>query len=111
MPFGLANAPAQFALLMNTVLKGLPFVVVFMDNMIVFSRSVLEHHDHVHEVLNELRQHKLYASPKKCEPYCESVEYLGHVITPEGVTVLPSKVNAVQGWPAPTDVQSLRQFV
>lgn len=111
MPFGLANAPAQFTLLMNTVLKGLPFVVVFMDDILVFSKTVSEHHDHVREVLNRLRTHKLYASPKKCEFYRESVEYLGHVITPEGVTVLPSKVNAVQGWPAPTDLKSLRQFL
>ena len=111
MPFGLANAPAQFTLLMNSVLKGLPFVVVFMDDILVFSKTVSEHHDHVREVLNRLRQHKLYASPKKCEFYRESVEYLGHVITPEGVTVLPSKVNAVQGWPPPTDLKTLRQFL
>ena len=84
MPFGLANAPAQFTLLMNTILKGLPFVVVFMDDILVFSRTVSEHHDHVREVLNRLRTHKLYASPKKCEFYRESVEYLGHVITPPG---------------------------
>ena len=66
MPFGLANAAAQFTLLMNN-LKGLPLVVVFMGDILVFSRSVSEHHDHVREVLNRLRQHKLYASPKKCE--------------------------------------------
>ena len=143
MLFGLANAPAQFTLLMNTVLKGLPFVVVFTDGILVFSRTVSEHHDHVREVLNRLRTvmseaahsstymarsseevmhpsgwalfptrtHKLYASPKKCEFYRESVEYLGHVITTEGVTVLPSQINAVQGWPAPTDLKSLRQFL
>ena len=96
MLFGLANAPAQFTLLMNTILKGLPFIVVFMDDILVVSGSVSEHHDHVREVLNRLRTHKLYASPKKCEFYRESIEYLGHVITPEGVAILPSKVNAGQ---------------
>jgi hypothetical protein len=111
MPFGLANAPAQFTLLMNYVLQGIDFVVVFMDDILVYSKSLEDHHAHVRVVLERLREHKLYCAPKKCEFYRTSVEYLGHVITTDGTTVVPSKAKAIEDWPQPENLKQLRQFL
>jgi hypothetical protein len=111
MPFGLATAPAQFTLLMNSVLQDLKAVIVFMDDILVFSKSLQDRHIHTRLVLERLLEHKLYAAPKKCEFYRTSVEYLGHIITPEGTSVVPSKAKAVEDWPTPTDLKQLRQFL
>jgi hypothetical protein len=111
MPFGLANAPAQFTLLMNSVLEGLNSVVVFMDDILVFSKSLQDHHKAVRAVLSRLREHQLYAAPKKCGFYRSSVEYLGHIITPNGTSVVPSKPKAIEEWPVPPNLKQLRQFL
>ena len=111
MPFGLANAPAQFTLLMDTVPHDLPFVAVFMDDILVYSPSMHEHQSHVRAVLNRLREHKLFCSPKKCEFFRTSVEYLGHVVTPSGIAAVPSKLIEIDTWPIPTDIKTLRQFL
>lgn len=109
MPFGLANAPAQFTLLMNYVLQGLN--VVFMDDILVYYKSLQDHHKHIRVVLESLREHTLYCAPKKCEFYRTSVEYSGHIITPKGTTVVPSKAKAIEEWPQPTNLKQLRQFL
>jgi hypothetical protein len=111
MPFGLANAPAQFTLLMNSVLKGIACCVVFMDDILVFSKTLENHHQDLLNVLQRLREHTLYAAPEKCELYCSSVGYLGHIITPQGTRVVPAKSNAAKDWPAPKNLKELRQFL
>jgi hypothetical protein len=111
MPFGLANAPAQFTLLMNSVLQDLKAVIVFMDDILIFSKSLQDHHTHIRLYLERLREHKLYAAPKKCDFFRTRVEYLGHIITPEGTSVVLSKVKAIVDWPTSTDLKQLRQFL
>ena len=111
MSFGLANAPAQFTLLLNSVLEGLACMILFMDDILVFSKTLKEHNVAVTAVLARLRENQLYAAPHKCEFYRSSVEYLGHLITPQGNTVVPSKAKAIEDWPTPSNLKQLRQFL
>ena len=94
MSFGVTNAPAYFMYLMNSVF--MPeldkFVVVFIDNILIYSKTEEEHAQHLHIVLQRLREHQLYAKFSKCEFWLKEVPFLGHVITPEGISVDPSKV-------------------
>nr|GEY34784.1 RNA-directed DNA polymerase homolog [Tanacetum cinerariifolium] len=95
MPFGLTNAPAVFMDFMNRVFHEYldKFVIVFIDDILVFSKSKEEHEDHLRTVLQTLRQEKLYAKFSKCEFWLSSVAYLGHIISAEGITMDPAKVN------------------
>ena len=97
MSFGLTNAPAYFMYLMNSVF--MPeldkFVVVFIDDILVYSKNEEEHADHLHVVLQRLRDHQLYAKFSKCEFWLESVKFLGHTIFRNGIAVDPSKVQEV----------------
>jgi hypothetical protein len=95
MPFGLANAPTHFTLLMNAILQGLDSVIVFMDDILEYSKSLEEHYTVIRTVLSKLREHTLYAAPKKCDFYRTTVAYLGHIITLTGTSVIPSKAKAV----------------
>jgi hypothetical protein len=94
MSFGLTNAPAYFMNLMNKVfMEELDkFVVVFIDDILVYSRSVEEHEQHLQVVLGKLRAHKLYAKFSKCEFWLEKISFLGHILTAEGVPVDPGKL-------------------
>ena len=96
MPFGLADAPTQFTSLMNSVLNDLDCCVVFMDDILVCSNTLEAHHQDPRSVLQKLRENTSYAAPKKCEMYRTSVEYLGHIMTPQGSTVVPAEANAVR---------------
>ena len=97
MPFGLTNAPSYFMNLMNKVfMEELDkFVVVFIDNILIYSRSVEEHEQHLRVILNKLRAHELYAKFNKCEFWLKEVTFLGHIITTEGVKVDLEMVKAV----------------
>jgi len=97
MSFGLTNAPAYFMNLMNKVFMDEldKFVVVFIDDKIIYSKSVQEHEQHLRVVLEKLRAHKLYAKFSKCEFWLEKVAFLCHILTTEGVTVDLKKVEAV----------------
>jgi hypothetical protein len=97
MPFGLTNVPAYFMNLMNKVfMEELDrFVIVFIDNILVYSRSVEEHGQHLKVVLEKLRAHQLYVKFSKCEFWLQKVSFLGHILTAEGVVVDPKKVTAV----------------
>jgi hypothetical protein len=97
MSFGLTNAPAYFMNLMNKVFmdKLDKFVVVFIDDILIYSKSVQEHEQHLQVVLEKLRVHKLYAKFSKCEFWLEKVAFLRHILTAEGVAVDPEKVEAV----------------
>lgn len=113
MPFGLCNAPATFQCVMNQVLSPClrRSVLVFMDDILVYSSSVQEHVRHLTEVLNLLRQHKLYVKESKCSFGCTSLEYLGHIISATGVATDPKKTEAMVQWPQPTTVTELRGFL
>jgi hypothetical protein len=97
MSFGLTNVPAHFMYLMNSVF--MPeldqFIMVFIDDILVHSKSMEEHEDHLQIVLKCLREHHLYAKFSKCEFWIKEVPFLGHVVSPEGITVDPSKVKEV----------------
>ncbi|CAH9119792.1 unnamed protein product [Cuscuta europaea] len=113
MPFGLTNAPTVFMDLMNRVFRPYLdlFVVVFIDDVLVYSRTPSDHEGHLRTVLQTLRGNQLYAKLSKCDFWRDQVAFLGHIITQEGVSVDPSKIEAVIGWPAPTTVTEVRSFL
>ena len=94
MSFGLTNAHAFFMYLMNSVfmLELDKFVAVFIDDILIYSKNNEEHAQHLRIVLTQLREHKLYAKFSKCEFWLDRVQFLGHVLTPEGMSVDPSKM-------------------
>ncbi|XP_035838246.1 uncharacterized protein LOC118485856 [Helianthus annuus] len=113
MPFGLTNAPAVFMDLMNRVFHQFldKFVIVFIDDILVYSKSREEHEAHLHIVLGTLRHEKLYAKFSKCDFWLSQVSFLGHVISAEGIMVDPTKVEAITKWPRPTSVTEIRSFL
>ena len=113
MPFGLTNAPAAFMDLMHRVFHQFldRFVVVFVDDILVYSASEEEHAEHLRIVLQTLREHQLYAKLSKCEFWLQQVHFLGHVFSGEGVSVDPAKVEAVLQWESPRSVSEIRSFL
>ncbi|PNX98963.1 Ty3/gypsy retrotransposon protein [Trifolium pratense] len=113
MPFGLMNAPSTFQALMNEVFKPLlrRFVLVFFDDILIYSQTWSSHIQEVREVLQILRNHSLVANQKKCQFGQNTIEYLGHLITGTGVAVDPMKVESVIKWPTPKNVKGVRGFL
>ncbi|GKB15794.1 putative reverse transcriptase domain-containing protein [Tanacetum coccineum] len=113
MPFGLTNAPAVFMDLMNRVCKPYldKFVIVFIDDILIYSKNKEEHGKHLKTILNLLRSEKLYAKFSKCDFWLDSVQFLGHVIDSSGVHVDPAKIEAIKNWAAPTTPTEVRQFL
>jgi hypothetical protein len=113
MPFRLCNAPATFQCVMNQVLEPClrRSVLVFMDDILVYSPSMEGHVTHLEEVLALLRQAQLFVKPSKCSFACDSLEYLGHIISAAGVATDPKKTQAMVDWPQPNTVTELRGFL
>ena len=113
MPFGLTNAPAAFMDLMNRVFKPYldQFIVVFIDDILIYSKTKEEHFEHLRIVLQTLREHKLYAKLKKCDFWMDQVPFLGHVISGKGISVDPAKVQAVSEWQRPATPTDIRSFL
>ena len=113
MPFGLTNAPAVFMDLMNRVFHDCldRFLVVFIDDILIYSQSKNDHTQHLRFVLQRLRERKLYAKFSKCEFWMEKVVFLGHVVSKEGIMVDPSKVQAILEWQSPKTVREVRSFL
>ncbi|SCZ91572.1 BZ3500_MvSof-1268-A1-R1_Chr1-2g01497 [Microbotryum saponariae] len=113
MPFGLTNAPAAFQHLMNSIFRDFldVTVLVYLDDILIFSDSPSDHVVHVQEVLHRLIDNQLYCNPKKCEFHQTSTEYLGFIISPDGVSMSPSKVDSITSWPTPTTLKELQQFL
>jgi hypothetical protein len=112
MSFGLTNAQAHFMYLMNSVflLEWDQFVMVFIDNILVYSKSMEGHEEYLWIVLQRLREHQLYAKFSKCEFWIKEVPFLGHVVSPKGITVDPGKVKEVLEWKPPTTVSEVWSF-
>jgi hypothetical protein len=113
MPFGLTNAPSVFMDLMNQVFHNYldQFVVVFIDDILVYSTNHHEHGEHLKKVLDILREKKLFAKLKKCEFWLKKVSFLGHVVLGDGIEVDPSKIEAVVKWERPTNDREIRSFL
>jgi hypothetical protein len=113
MSFGLTNAPAYFMYLMNLVFMSEldKFVVVFIDDILVYSKSEEEHVGHLHVVLQRLREHRLYVKLSKCDFWLKEIKFLGHTISQAGIAVNPDKVQEVMNWKPPTTVRQIRCFL
>lgn len=113
MPFGLCNAPATFERLMSKVLSGLSWktCLVYLDDVIVFGQDFETTLNRLEEVLLRLRTAGLKLSPKKCFLFQKRVTYLGHIVTPDGIQVDQSKIDAIKYWPVPVNIKQLRSFL
>jgi hypothetical protein len=113
MSFGLTNAPAYFMYLMNSIfmLELDKFVVVFIDDILVYSKNEDEHTEHLHIVLQRLRDHRLYAKLSKCEFWLREIKFLGHTISQDGISVDPKKLQEVMDWKPPTTVRQIQSFL
>jgi hypothetical protein len=113
MPFGLTNAPSTFQSLMNEVFKPYlrRFILVFFDDILVYSQDMDSHATYLRLALDTLLQHQLFAKLSKCKFGCAEVEYLGHIITAQGVSADPGKIQAMVDWPFPKNIKALRRFL
>jgi hypothetical protein len=113
MSFGLTNAPAYFMYLMNSVFMNYlnQFVVVFIDDILVYSQNDKEHEEHLRKVLQRLRDWQLYAKLSKCEFWITEVLFLGHIINRDGLDVDPKKVASILDWKVPKDVRGIKSFI
>jgi transposase InsO family protein len=113
MPFGLTNAPATFQSWINKALAGYidDFVIVYLDDILIFSSCESEHREHLGKVLNRLRQYALYCKLSKCQFFQNKVEFLGYIVTPGGVRMDESRVETIKDWPIPTSYKDVQQFL
>jgi len=113
MPFGVTNAPTVFIDYMNRIFRPFldKFVIVFIDNILIYSKTHEEHAEHLRLVLGVLRERQLYAKLSKCEFWMSEVQFLGHVISTKGIAVDPTKVEVVVKWESPKSATEIRSFV
>ncbi|KAJ1040701.1 hypothetical protein NDA10_002716 [Ustilago hordei] len=113
MPFGLANAPAHFQSFINDIFRDIIgiYVVVYLDDFLIFSDTGEAHVKHVTEILTRLRSNRLFAKLSKCEFHTKTVEFLGYIIKPTGIEMDPEKVRTVKEWPMPESIHDIQRFL
>lgn len=113
MPFGLTNAPAAFMKLMNSVFRDCldEFVIIFIHDILVYSKDPEEHKVHLRTVMSRLQEHKLYAKLSKCSFWQREIGFLGHIVSDKGVSVDPEKIKSIKEWPRPQNATEIRSFL
>ncbi|KAK3528595.1 hypothetical protein QTP70_005006 [Hemibagrus guttatus] len=113
MPYGLSNAPSVFQSFMNEIFRDMlhRFVIVYVDNILIYSPNLSDHVDHTKHVLNRLRHYHLYLKLEKCEFHQSTTQFLGYIISPKGIQMDCTKVEAIQSWPQPCTVKDLQRFL
>ena len=113
IPFGLTNTSAVFQHFVNTIFADMLdiCIIIYLDNILIYSGDKASHKQHVREVLRHLHQHSLYAKSEKCEFHSDSVEYLGYCLSPDGLTMAPEKVQTICDWPEPRKVKDIQSFL
>jgi len=113
MPSGLTNTPATFQHFMNDLFSDLldVCIVVYLDDILIYSDNIMQHREHVKGVLKRLQKAGLYTKAEKCEFHSDSVEYLGYVLSPSGLTMSDAKVKTIQEWPEPKKVKDIQSFL
>jgi len=113
MPFGLTDTPAAFQCFVNTIFADMldVCIVVYLNNILIYSRDMESHQQHIWEVLRCLWLHGLFAKLEKCEFHSDSVEYLGYCFSPDGLTMSPDKIQTISNWPEPQKVKDIQSFL
>ncbi len=113
MPYGLSNSPSIFQNFMNEIFRDMinRFVLIYIDDILIYSPTIEEHRRHVTQVLQRLRQHHLYLKTKKCEIHKSTIHFLGYIVTLAGVQMDQRKVEAVKNWPQPTTIKEMQRFL
>ncbi|OUT22424.1 hypothetical protein CAS74_002153 [Pichia kudriavzevii] len=113
MPFGLTNAPSTFQRMMNRILAPYlnQFVQVYLDDIIIYSKTVEEHYSHIRKILELLRRNKLIAKKKKCSFYFKTLGFLGHLISSRGIRTGPAKIDKIKSWPIPKNAKCAQSFL
>src|SRR5882724_3443288 len=113
MPEGLPNAPATFQIFMNDIFTDMIDIIVtiYLDDILIYSDNISKHKLHVQEVLCRLCANRIFACAEKCEFHITSCKYLGYMLSPEGLTMAPYKVQIIQDWPIPQKVKDIQSFL
>ena len=113
MPMGLTNAPATFQHFMNDIFQDMSnvFVVVYLDDILMYSESEALHRNHIRRVLTRLRENNFHIKPEKSLFHTTSIEFLGFMVSPKGIAMDPAKTEAISRWPAPSNVKQVQSFI